>query len=214
MERESNQRTQNRFVPCTFLKPPFSFRPFSGTPHSITKSGEAQGRPGQHTHKDDKDKIPTQGLRTCSSPSTLPWLFPAQQLPEPSSQQLPRRLAEQGQPFAPVSQSRGWTSRSEAPLPPAPTPANKWYEAEILIQISAEAKSPALWASPSSSVAATRGSGTGPLCPTQIRRVDTSGEHLSVPACGTSLLCPVQGCGGETRQLGCPTTCQGIREQH
>lgn len=47
---------------CPMHKPPFSFRPFSGTPHSIRKSGEAQGRPGQHIHKEDKDKIPTQGL--------------------------------------------------------------------------------------------------------------------------------------------------------
>lgn len=92
--------------PITSLKPPFSFRPCFGNPHSIRKSGEVQGRPGQHTHKEDKDRIPTQGLRTCSSLSTLPWHVPAQ-LPEPSSQQLPHRMAEQGQLFAPVSQSRG-----------------------------------------------------------------------------------------------------------
>ena len=50
---------------------------------------------------------------------------------------------------------------------------------------------------PSSNSAATHGSGTGLLCPTQIRGTDASGEHLSVPArARTACSAPDRGAGG------------------
>ena len=54
---------------------------------------------------------------------------------------------------------------------------------------------------PFSHAEATHGSGTGPLCPTQIRGTDVSGEHLSVPAYArTACSGPGRGLGGgETR---------------
>lgn len=75
------------------------------------------------------------------------------------------------------------TLRSEASSPHTHT-LTKGMKSKCEFRFRLMPKSPALGVSLFSYVAATCGSGTGPLCTTQIRGTNISGEHLSVPAYG------------------------------